>query len=110
MQNSCLDTSKILGLGVAIQSDMCSKMKIYHKDGKLDYSGVERNLSDMLGVEVICSNLTSARALANQEENVEERTGNYVFLKLGKHVNLAILLENEVMHENVDSVSYTHLF
>lgn len=106
MQNSCLDTSKILGLGVAIQSDMCSKMKIYHKDGKLDYSGVERNLSDMLGVEVICSNLTSALALANQEENVEERTGNYVFLKLGKHVNLAILLENEVMHENVDYTNH----
>ena len=101
IQNNCLDLNKVLGLGVAIQSDMCSKMKIYYKDGKLDYSGVVKVLNTSLGIDVICSNLASSLALANQASDISERSGNYVFLKLGRHVNLAILLENEVMHENV---------
>ncbi|MGN1481724.1 winged helix-turn-helix transcriptional regulator [Porcipelethomonas sp.] len=99
--NSCLDSSKLLGLGVAIQSDMCSKMKVYYKDGKLDYSKVIKVLTASLGIDVICSNLTSSLALANQLPDLSERSGNYAFIKLGNHVNLAILLENEVMHENV---------
>lgn len=101
MQNSCLEPSKIIGLGLGIQADMCSKMKVYFKDGKLDYTPVTEALSKELGVDVICSNLSSSLALANQDKNLKERRGNYAFIHLGKHVNLSILLENEVMHENV---------
>ena len=46
MQNSCLDSSQIIGLGLGIQTDMCSKMKVYFKDGKLDYTPVTEVLSD----------------------------------------------------------------
>lgn len=101
MQNSCLDSSKIIGLGLGIQTDMCSKMKVYFKDGKLDYSPVTEVLSDKLGFDVICANLSSVLALANQSHDVKERRGNYAFIQLDKHVNLSILLENEIMHENV---------
>jgi len=101
LHNSCLDTSKLLGLGVGIQTDICSKMKIYYKDGKLDYSDLIRTLSDGIGVDVICSNLTSSLALANQSTDIKDRSGNYALIKMGKHVNLSILLENEIMHENV---------
>lgn len=101
MQNSCLDPSKIIGLGLGIQSDMCSKMKVYFKDGKLDYSPVSEVLSDKLDFDVICANLSSVLALANQANDIKERKGNYAFIQLGKHVNLSILLENEIMHENI---------
>lgn len=101
LQNSCLDNSKILGMGVAVQSDMCSKMKIYFKDGKLDYSSIVHSISDALGIDVVCSNLSSSLALANQADNVKDRIGNYAMITLASHINLSILLENEIMHENV---------
>ena len=101
MQNSCLDSSQIIGLGLGIQTDMCSKMKVYFKDGKLDYTPVTEVLSDKLGFDVICANLSSVLALANQMQDVKDRKGNYAFIQLGKHVNLSILLENEIMDENV---------
>ena len=44
-------------------------------------------------------NSISALALANQETNIEDRSGNYLFIKFGKNINASILLENEVMHE-----------
>ena len=63
MQNSCLDSSQRIGLGLGIQTDMCSKMKVYFKDGKLDYTPVTEVLSDKLGFDVICANLSSVLAL-----------------------------------------------
>ena len=73
MQNSCLDSSQIIGLGLGIQTDMCSKMKVYFKDGKLDYTPVTEVLSDKLGFDVICANLSSVLALANQMQDVKDR-------------------------------------
>ncbi|MDE5648435.1 MAG: ROK family transcriptional regulator [Oscillospiraceae bacterium] len=106
MQNSCLEPSKIVGLGIGIQTDMCSKMKVYFKDGKLDYSPVSEVLSDKLGIDVICSNLSSALALANQAGDIKERKGNYAFINLGKHVNLSILVKNEIMQENINYTNH----
>lgn len=106
MQNSCLEPSKIVGLGIGIQTDMCSKMKVYFKDGKLDYSPVSEVLSDNLGIDVICSNLSSALALANQAGDIKERKGNYAFIHLGKHVNLSILVKNEIMQENINYTNH----
>lgn len=106
MQNSCLEPSKIVGLGIGIQTDMCSKMKVYFKDGKLDYSPVSKVLSDKLNIDVICSNLSSALALANQASDIKERKGNYAFIHLGKHVNLSILLKNEIMLENINYTNH----
>ncbi|MDE6103376.1 MAG: MarR family winged helix-turn-helix transcriptional regulator, partial [Oscillospiraceae bacterium] len=106
MQNSCLEPSKIVGLGIGIQTDMCSKMKVYFKDGKLDYSPVSEVLSDKLGIDVICSNLSSALALANQAGDIKERKGNYAFIHLGKHVNLSILVKNEIMQENINYTNH----
>ncbi len=101
MANSGLEQDKFMGLGIGIQSDMCSKMKIYMKDGKFDYSPLISTFYDALQIPVSCSNLTSALALANQATNIKERPGNYVFLKQGNHVNLSILIDNDVMSDNV---------
>lgn len=100
ISNSGLDNSKILGLGIGIHPDMCSKMKIYMKDGKLDYSAIVYKLSRELSVPVNCANLASALALANQEENIEDRKGNYVLLMHGRHMNMSVLIGNEIMNEN----------
>lgn len=101
IQNNGIEHNKFLGLGVGLQSDMCSKMKIYMKDGKYDYSPIVENLSAALSMPVTCSNLPCALALANQSKNIKERPGNYVFLKQGNHVNLSILIDNDVMNDNI---------
>lgn len=106
ISNSGLEHDKFMGLGVGIQSDMCSKMKIYMKDGKYDYSSIIDEFSQALSMPVSCSNLTSSLALANQAKNIKERPGNYVFLKQGNHVNLSILIENDVMSDNVYYTNY----
>lgn len=101
LSNSGLDSAKILGLGIGVHPDMCSKMKIYMKDGKHDYSPLTEKISKELSIPVSCANLASSLALANQEENIEERKGNYVLLMQGRHMNMAVLIENEVMSENL---------
>jgi len=101
IQNNGIELEKFVGLGVGLQSDMCSKMKIYMKDGRYDYSVLTEKLSNELSMPVTCSNLTSALALANQSKNLKERPGNYVFLKQGNHVNLSILINNYVMEDNM---------
>lgn len=99
LQNSCLDLSKILGLGISVQPELCSKMKVYFKDGKLDFTNLTETFTKELNMPVVCMNSISALALANQETNIEDRSGNYLFIKFGKNINASILLENEVMHE-----------
>lgn len=101
LQNSCLDFSKILGMGVSVQPELCSKMKAYFNDGKLDFTNLTETLQKKLNIQIICMNSISALALSNQDTNLNERFGNYIFIKFGKNINMSILLENEVMHEYV---------
>jgi predicted NBD/HSP70 family sugar kinase len=100
MQNNDLTANKILGMGIGIQPDMFSKLKVYLKDGKPDYSNVIQKVSLTLGIPITCSNLVAALALANQNDDIKEREGNYVLLKQGRHLNLAVLIDNEIMNEN----------
>lgn len=105
LQNSCLDSSKILGMGISVQPELCCKMKVYFKDGKLDFTNLTETFESKLNIPVICMNSISALALSNQEKNIAERFGNYIFIKFGKNINMSILLENEVMHEYVNHTS-----
>ncbi len=102
LQNNSLDTEKILGAGVSIQPEMCSRMKVYFKDGKLDFANFCETLENKLNMPVTCMNSTNALALANQEKNTEERIGNYMFLKFGKNINMSVLIENYVMSDYID--------
>lgn len=101
-QKKSHNESKILGMGVCIQPELCSKMKAYFKDGSIDFSSLTETLESMLKIPVTCMNSISAMALANQEKKFEERFGNYIFIKFGKNINMSILLENEVMHEYIN--------
>jgi len=102
LRNSCLEPSKILGLGISVQPELCTKMKVYFKDGKLDFSNLIETLNGRIDVPVTCMNAISAMALANQVKNLEERFGNYIFIKFGRNIHMSVLLENEVMHEYVN--------
>lgn len=102
LRNSCLEPSKILGLGISIQPEHCGKMKVYFKDGKLDFTNLIETFNDRIDIPVTCMNSISAMALANQKKNLEERFGNYIFIKFGKNIHMSVLLENEVMHEYVN--------
>lgn len=108
--NSGLDNSRVIGLGIGIQPDMCSRMKIYMKDGKHDYSPLIIKLSKELSVPVTCSNLASSLALANQEDDIKERPGNYVLLMQGRHLNLSVLIDNDIMHENLYYTNHVENF
>ena len=100
LESKGLEVSKILGMGIGIQPDMFSKLKVYLKDGKPDYSNIIHKINSELNIPITCSNLVAALALANQNDNVKEREGNYILLKQGRHMNLAVLIENEIMSEN----------
>ncbi|MGN1086054.1 MAG: ROK family transcriptional regulator, partial [Porcipelethomonas sp.] len=79
LQNSCLDSSKILGMGISVQPELCSKMKVYFKDGKLDFTNLTETFESKLNIPVICMNSISALALSNQEkilQNVSEITSS----------------------------------
>lgn len=102
LQNSSLDTPKILGMGLSIQPEMCSRMKVYLKDGKLDFTNLCDTLEKKLNMSVTCMNSTNALALANQEKNIEERLGNYMFIKFSKNINMSVLIENYVMNDYID--------
>ena len=65
LQKHDIPTAKILGMGIGIQPDMFSKLKIYLKDGSPDYSNVIQSISSELGVPITCSNLVAALALAD---------------------------------------------
>lgn len=102
LQNSGLDKSKILGIGISVQPELCSKMKVYFKDGNLDFENLSSTVKKKLGIPVICMNSISSLALTNQEINIDERSGNYIFIKFGKSINMSVLLENDVMNEYVN--------
>ncbi|MGN0621079.1 MAG: ROK family protein [Porcipelethomonas sp.] len=102
IQNSCLDRSKILGLGIGVIPEICSKMKIYYKDGRLDFTSFAQKIESELEISVSCLNLVSALALVNQGSDYQDNFGNYIFLKMGKNFHMSILLENEIMHEYVE--------
>lgn len=102
LKNKSLDNTKILGMGISLQPELCGKMKVYFKDGNLDFESLTSTVKKKLNIPVICMNSISALALTNQEMNIGERFGNYIFIKFGKNINMSVLLENEIMHEYVN--------
>ncbi len=102
LQNSCLDSTKTLGLGISVQPELCGKMKAYFKDGKLDFSNLIETITSKLDIPVICMNSISALALSNQDKNTDENFGNHVFIKFGKSIHMSVLIENQVMNEYVN--------
>jgi len=105
VENSALTKDKILGLGVGVVPSMWGKLKIFYKDGVLDFTNFIDKLSGGLDFEIHCGNAIGLMALASNDFRTQNGyQNNQVFIHNGNQVNLAIINKNEL---SADYVSYT---
>lgn len=107
VENSCLTKDKILGLGVGVVPSMWGKLKIFYKDGVLDFTNFIDKLSGGLDMAIHCGNAIGLMALASNDYRVQNGyQTNTVFIHNGNQVNLAIINKNEL---SSDYYSYTSM-
>ncbi len=107
VENSCLTEDKILGLGVGVVPSMWGKLKIFYKDGVLDFTNFIDKLSSGLDIDIHCGNAIGLMALASNDYRVQNGyQTNTVFIHNGNQVNLAIINKNEL---SSDYYSYTSM-
>jgi len=105
VENSALTKDKILGLGVGVVPSMWGKLKIFYKDGVLDFTNFIDKLSGGLDFEIHCGNAIGLMALASNDFRTQNGyQTNQAFIHNGNQVNLAIINKNEL---SSDYVSYT---
>ncbi|MBQ8296157.1 MAG: ROK family transcriptional regulator [Ruminococcus sp.] len=107
MENSCLTTDKVLGIGIGVVPSMWGKLKIFYKDGVLDFSNFIDKISSGVEIDVRCGNAIGLMALASNDfRNVNSYQMNQAFLHNGNQVNLAVINKNEL---SSDYLSYTYM-
>ncbi|MDE5771984.1 MAG: MarR family winged helix-turn-helix transcriptional regulator [Ruminococcus sp.] len=105
IDNSCLTKDKILGLGVGVVPSMWGKLKIFYKDGVLDFSNFIDKLKSGLDFDIHCGNAIGLMALANNDFRVQNGyQTNQAFICNGNQINLAVVNKNEL---SSDYISYT---
>lgn len=106
MENSCLTKDKVLGIGIGVVPSMWGKLKIFYKDGVLDFSNFIDKVSSGVDIDVHCGNAIGLMALASNDfRSVNGYQINQAFLHNGNQVNLAIINKNEL---SSDYLSYTY--
>ncbi len=117
IENSALPKDKILGVGVGVVPSMWGKLKIFFKDGVLDFSSFSEKISNGVGVDVHCGNAIGLMAIASSDfvnsasgsshsQVVNGSQINQVFLHNGNQVNFAVVNRNILLS---DYLSYTYL-
>ena len=107
IENSALTMDKVLGLGVGVVPSMWGKLKIFYKDGVLDFSTFIEKLQSGLDLDICCGNAVGLMALANNDFKAQSGyQTNTAFIHNGNQVNLAIVNKNEL---SSDYVSYTSM-
>ncbi len=105
IENSCLTRDKVLGIGIGVVPSMWGKLKIFYKDGILDFSNFIEKLSGGLDIDIHCGNAIGLMAMASNDfRTVNGYQTNTAFLHNGNQVNLAIINKNEL---SCDYLSYT---
>ena len=105
MANSCLTKDKVLGIGIGVVPSMWGKLKIFYKDGELDFSNFIDKVSSGVDIDVQCGNAIGLLALASNDFRTQNGyQTNQAFIHNGNQVNLAIINKNEL---SADYVSYT---
>ncbi|MBE6856202.1 MAG: ROK family transcriptional regulator [Ruminococcus sp.] len=105
IENSCLSKDKVLGIGIGVVPSMWGKLKIFYKDGELDFSNFIDKISSGVDIDVHCGNAIGLLALANNDfKGINGYQINQAFLHNGNQVNLAIINKNEL---SSDYLSYT---
>lgn len=107
MANSCLTTENVLGLGIGIVPSMWGKLKIFYKDGVLDFSSFIEKIESGVDLEIQCGNAIGLMALASNDfANHNGYQTNQVFLHYGNQINMAVLNKNML---SPDYMSYTYM-
>lgn len=108
MSNSCLTKNDVLGLGVGVMPIMIGRMRIFYKDGILDFTELTKALSAFPQIPpVFCGNAVWLQALANadlQRGNV--LNADHIYLHLGSHIHIAML---RAQKSEKDYLTYSYL-
>lgn len=92
MANSCLKRDDVLGLGVGVMPIMIGRMRVFYKDGMLDFTELIRGLSVTQMPPVFCGNAVWLLSLANTDvQRSRLQNMNQVYLHLGNHINISVL-------------------
>lgn len=108
MNNSCLTKQNVLGLGVGVMPIMIGRMRVFYKDGILDFTELSKALSvfDQMP-PVFCGNAVWLQALANadlQRNGIPEM--RQIYLHLGSHIHIALLNAEKTER---DYLTYSYL-
>ncbi|MDD6345628.1 MAG: helix-turn-helix domain-containing protein [Oscillospiraceae bacterium] len=107
MDNSCLKKDNVLGLGIGIVPSMWGRLKIFYKDGVLDFSSFIDKIACGVDLEIRCGNAVGLLALASNDfENYNGYHNNQVFISYGNQINMAVLNKNVL---SPDYMSYTYM-
>lgn len=92
MGNSCLTRENVLGLGVGVMPIMIGRMRVFYKDGTLDFTELLRALSVPQMPPTFCGNAVWLLALANADvQRAGFQNMNQVYLHLGNHINISVM-------------------
>ena len=108
MNNSCLTKNDVLGLGVGVMPIMIGRMRVFYKDGMLDFTELTKALRAFPQMPpIFCGNAVWLQALANADL---QRDGilnaNQVYLHLGGHIHIAVLRPEK---SERDYLTYSYL-
>ena len=107
MMNACLTRDNILGLGVGVMPIMIGRMRVYYKDGTLDFSDLARSLSVPQMPPVFCGNAVWLLSLANADlQRGGLQNQNQVYLHLGSHIHISVLKPEKA---ETDYLTYSYL-
>ncbi len=107
MANSALDKNSVLGVGIGVVPSMWGKLKIFYKDGVLDFSNFIDRVSSGVSIDVRCGNAIGLMALASNDFRSPNGSQiNQAFLHNGNQVNLAVINKNDL---SPDYLSYTYM-
>jgi predicted NBD/HSP70 family sugar kinase len=107
LANSCLTKEKVLGLGIGVVPAMWGRLKIFYKDGVLDFSNFIEKVATGVDLEIQCGNATGLLALASNDfDNYNGYQCNQVFINYGNQINMAVLNKNAL---SSDYMSYTYM-
>ena len=109
MSDSCLTKNDVLGLGVGVMPIMIGRMRVFYKDGILDFTELIKSLSAFPQVPpVFCGNAVWLQALANADlqRGMLTANTNQVYLHLGSHIHIAVLKPEKAER---DYLTYSYL-
>ncbi len=109
MNNSCLTKNNVLGLGIGVMPIMIGRMRVFYKDGILDFTELTKAFSGYAQIPpVFCGNAVWLQALANTDlqRGSAAVSANQVYLHLGSQIHIALLKPEKTEQ---DYLTYSYL-